>query len=65
MVVDLRICVTDAAISLRHASKTKQMWTKKTLCFSAAELEKRRYVVYPGTWYEIFFLRVLLIDGEQ
>ena len=39
MVVDLGIHVTDAAIGLRRASKTKEMWTKKQ-CFSVVELEE-------------------------
>ena len=30
-VMGLRIHVTDAAISLRRASKTKDMWTKNTV----------------------------------
>ena len=41
-VMDLRIHVTDAAISSRRASKTQEMWTIGTgvFHFSVVELEK-------------------------
>ena len=40
--------VADAAIGLRPASKNKEMWTKKILCFTAVEREKNI------TSYEIY-----------
>ena len=62
----LLINVADAAIGLRRASKNKEMWTKKTLCFTAVEPQKN----VTSYRYEIFrkllvrsYVRQLLIDG--
>ena len=61
--VDLCIHVADAVIGSRLASKKKEeMWTKNTVCFTAVELEKKRYIVRDFSKSTRTY-RVLLIDG--
>ena len=61
----LLINVADAAIGLRRASKNKEMWTKKTLCFTAVEMEKNVTTSIHRTRLtkKYSHVRVLLIDG--
>ena len=72
--MDLRIHVTDAAIGLRRASKTEEMWTKNTprylvlitvlyfIKYSVVELYYRKK--HRERFFEKYsHARVLLIDG--
>ena len=59
--VDLWIHVVDAAIGLRHSSKTKKCGQKITVCLTAVELEK---TLHRTIFFEKYsYVRVPLIDG--
>ena len=65
-VVGFLIHVADAAIGLRRASRTKEMWTKHCVLY-CCRARKKRYLVHGGYFSKMFVrtdtARVLLDGG--